>query len=199
MHTPSRRSCSAGRTAPEPSRAAVPPPTQLTHCEVPQRRQTSGGLVPHPHCTRGLVGGPTRGLLLTASSRAATHGGAALGAAPAPSPPSSPSRAQRVPPRIWGESALPDTMVMDSLAGDTASSSGACVPAARNGRAGKKQNPAPPALSRRCRNISGELNANKPTLLQTHFPHAILTFTPPHHHHSHHHLLLYHCTYLGAP
>ena len=129
VHTPSRRSCTAGPTAPEPSRAAVPPPTQLTHCEVPQRHQTSGGLAPHSHRTRGLVGGPTRGLLLMASSRAATHGGAALGAAAALPPPSSPSRAQRVPPRIWRESTPPDTLVKDSRPGDAASSSHACVPA----------------------------------------------------------------------
>lgn len=216
----------SSRTPPDSVRVAGGPGThsfasQLlcwAHCAraVPRRRPTA-----HPaHPLRGAAAPPNFGGTRPTPSlhprsgrradpRPSPHGVKSRGDAwrrslrrrsPLPSPPSSPSRAQRVPPRIWGESALPDTMVMDSLAGDTASSSGACVPAARNGRAGKKkQNPAPPALSRRCRNISGELNANKPTLLQTHFPHAILTFTPPHHHHPHQHLLLHHFTYLGAP
>ena len=154
----------SSRTPPDSVRVAGGPGThsfasQLlcwAHCAraVPRRRPTA-----HPaHPLRGAAAPPNFGGTRPTPSlhprsgrradpRPSPHGVKSRGDAwrrslrrrsPLPSPPSSPSRAQRVPPRIWGESALPDTMVMDSLAGDTASSSGACVPAARNGRAGKK-------------------------------------------------------------
>ena len=128
MAAAAQRPVGAGRTG--ASAATRDGCARLTPCRVPQRRQTAGGVGPDPHCTRGVGGGLTRTLRRVASSRAGTHGGAALGAAAAAlPPPSSPSRAQRGPPRIGRESTPPDTLVKDSRPGDAASSSHACVPA----------------------------------------------------------------------
>jgi len=58
-----------------------------------------GESVQTPHCTRGVGGGLTRTLRRVASSRAGTHGGAALGAAAAAlPPPSSPTDREGIDP-----------------------------------------------------------------------------------------------------
>jgi hypothetical protein len=108
------------------------------HCAraVPRRRPTA-----HPaHPLRGAAAPPNFGGTRPtpplhprtgrrADPRLPPHGVKSRGHAwrrslrrrsPLPSPPSSPSRVQRVPPRIWSESTPPDTLVMDPRPSDIA-------------------------------------------------------------------------------